>query len=93
MTRIISALSEISHQYDALLVDLWGCVHNGVTAYAEAVKALQSYKDSGGTVLLLTNSPRPRAGVEKQLLAMDVPESCWHTLATSGADASPLARV
>ena len=33
MTRIIPALSEISAQYDALFVDLWGCVHDGVTAY------------------------------------------------------------
>jgi len=30
MTRIIETLSEISAQYDALFVDLWGCVHNGV---------------------------------------------------------------
>lgn len=87
MTRIIERLDEIAHQYDALLVDLWGCVHNGVTAYPEAVAALQAYKDSGGTVLLLTNSPRPRAGVEKQLAAMNVPESCWHTIATSGDSA------
>lgn len=87
MTRIIERLDEIAHQYDALLVDLWGCVHNGVTAYPEAVAALQAYKDSGGTVLLLTNSPRPRAGVEKQLAAMNVPTSCWHTIATSGDSA------
>ena len=32
MTRIVSSLAEISAQYDALFVDLWGCVHNGVKA-------------------------------------------------------------
>ena len=45
MTRIIEALSDISHAYDALFVDLWGCVHNGVKALPEAVAALQTYRD------------------------------------------------
>jgi len=87
MTRLISSLADIAAQYDALLVDLWGCVHNGVTAFPEAVAALRGFKAGGGTVLLLTNSPRPRLGVEKQLLELGVPEDCWHTIATSGDSA------
>ena len=62
MTRIISALSEVSANYDALFVDLWGCLHNGVHALPEAVAALQAYRRAGGVVILVTNSPRPRAG-------------------------------
>ncbi len=30
MSEIISSLSDISDRYDALFVDLWGCVHDGV---------------------------------------------------------------
>ena len=41
MSQIITNLSEISARYDALFVDLWGCVHNGVAALPDAVKALQ----------------------------------------------------
>lgn len=87
MTRIISALSEISAQYDALFVDLWGCVHNGVKALPEAVSALQQYRASGGKVVLVTNSPRPRAGVRKQLTHFEVPDDAWDTIATSGDSA------
>ena len=87
MTRIISALSEISAQYDALFVDLWGCVHNGVKALPEAVSALQQYRASGGKVVLVTNSPRPRAGVRKQLIHFEVPDDAWDTIATSGDSA------
>lgn len=87
MTRIISALSEISDRYDALLVDLWGCVHNGVTAFPEAVDALQAYRAGGGTVCLLTNSPQPRKGVARQLQRFGVPEDSWDTIATSGDSA------
>ncbi|WP_295313209.1 TIGR01459 family HAD-type hydrolase [Roseobacter sp.] len=87
MTRIISSLSEVSAQYDALFVDLWGCVHNGVRALPGAVSALQEYRAGGGKVVLVTNSPRPRAGVRKQLLHFEVPDDAWDTIATSGDSA------
>ena len=60
MTRIIHSLSDISDRYDATFVDLWGCVHNGVAAFPDAVAALQAFRAGGGTVVLLTNAPRPR---------------------------------
>lgn len=87
MTQIITALSEISTNYDALFVDLWGCVHNGVTAYPEAVAALQGYRKQGGIVVLVTNSPKPRAGVAEQLSQFGVPEDAYDTIATSGDSA------
>ncbi len=87
MADIISSLSEVSARYDALFVDLWGCVHNGVHALPEAVEALQTYRQSGGKVVLVTNSPRPRAGVTKQLTHFGVPEDAWDTIATSGDSA------
>ena len=87
MTRIVSTLAEISHQYDALFVDLWGCVHDGIRALPDAVAALQEYRKGGGKVVLVTNAPRPRAGVEKQLVHFGVPEDAWDTIATSGDSA------
>lgn len=87
MSQIISSLAEISERYDALFVDLWGCVHNGVHALPEAVAALQTYRKSGGKVVLVTNSPRPRAGVTKQLVQFGVPNDAWDTIATSGDSA------
>lgn len=87
MTRIVSTLAEISHQYDALFVDLWGCVHNGVAALPDAVAALQTYRKSGGKVVLVTNAPRPRNSVEKQLVHFGVPGDAWDTIATSGDSA------
>jgi len=87
MAQIITALSEIADRYDALFVDLWGCVHNGVAALPEAVTALQAYRATGGKVVLVTNSPRPRAGVQKQLVQFGVPDDAWDTIATSGDSA------
>lgn len=87
MTQIIPSLAAISEQYEALFVDLWGCVHNGITALPEAVAALQSYRAHGGTVVLVTNSPRPRVGVEAQLKHFGVPDDAWDSIATSGDSA------
>lgn len=87
MTRIISSLSDISSRYSALFVDLWGCVHDGVTAYPEAVAALSAYRATGGTVVLVTNSPKPRRGVETQLEQFGVPRAAWDAIASSGDSA------
>ena len=87
MTRIIPALSEISAQYDALFVDLWGCVHDGVTAYPEAIATLQAYRKSGGIVILVTNSPKPREGVAAQLGQFGVPADAYDSIASSGDSA------
>lgn len=87
MTRIIETLAEVSDPYRALFVDLWGCVHNGITAYPEAVSALQAYRQRGGIVVLLTNSPKPRAGVAEQLAQFGVPQDAYDTIATSGNSA------
>lgn len=93
MTRIIPALAEVSAQYDALFVDLWGCVHDGVKAIPSAVEALRAYKATGGTVVLVTNSPQPRKGVEAQLQRFGVAEDCWDTIATSGDAARAAMRM
>lgn len=87
MTQIVQSLAEISDRYQALFVDLWGCVHNGITAFPEAVAALAAYRRRGGIVVLVTNSPKPRAGVAEQLIQFNVPVDAYDTIATSGDSA------
>ena len=87
MSRIIGNLSEVAPLYDAAFVDLWGCVHNGVTAFPEAVAALQAFRAAGKKVVLLTNAPRARAEVQKQLVKWGIPDDAWDVIATSGDSA------
>lgn len=84
MTKIIQNLSEISADYDAVFCDLWGCLHNGVQAFPAAVSALQSFRASGGRVILLTNAPRPKVDVQAHITAMGVPADAWDQIVTSG---------
>lgn len=84
MTRILASLAEISDSYDAVFCDLWGCLHNGKTAFPAAVAALQAFRAKGGRVILLTNAPRPKATIRAQLNQMGVPSDVWDDIATSG---------
>lgn len=84
MTQLITTFAEVSDQYDALFCDLWGCVHNGVRVFPEAVAALQAYRAKGGIVVLVTNSPRPKPSVAAQLDRLGMPRDAWDEIATSG---------
>ena len=85
--RIIEKLSDIAADYDALFCDLWGCVHNGYAAYEAAAAALVAFRAGGGTVILVTNSPKHRTAVATQIKRLGVPEECWDSIATSGDSA------
>jgi HAD superfamily hydrolase (TIGR01459 family) len=84
MTDIIRALSDLSGRYDAVFCDLWGCLHNGKTAFPAAVAALQGFRKAGGKVVLLTNAPRPMASVINQLDGLSVPRDACDIVVTSG---------
>ena len=84
MTQIIRRLSDTGTRYRALFCDLWGCVHNGKAAYPEAVAALQAFRSGGGRVILVTNAPRPKTSVMRQLDKLGVPTDAWDDIATSG---------
>lgn len=84
MTRIIGSLAEIATDYDVLFCDLWGCVHNGITAYPAAIAALQEFRRGGGQVCLLTNAPRPAAQVEASFGRLGIPRDAWDVIVTSG---------
>lgn len=87
MTQIIDTLAEVSAQYDALFVDLWGCIHNGIAPVESAVAAMQAYRATGGTVIYVTNAPRHRASVAGQLAKIGVAEDSYDDIATSGDSA------
>jgi HAD superfamily hydrolase (TIGR01459 family) len=84
VTRVISALAEIAGGYDLALVDLWGCVHNGQAIYPAAEAALVAFRRAGGHVVLVTNAPRPVAGVRVRLDEMGLSRDAYDAIATSG---------
>ena len=80
----LGSLVEWKNRYAAVFCDVWGVVHNGEVAFPQAVEALAAIRAGGTPVVLLTNSPRPRQGVEEQLDAFGVRREAWDRIVTSG---------
>jgi HAD superfamily hydrolase (TIGR01459 family) len=87
LTETLETFAPIADRYDALYVDLWGCLHNGYEPFAGAVAVLTAFRDKGGKIMLLTNSPRPRPSVARQLDKIGVARDLYHDITASG-DAS-----
>lgn len=81
---ILESIACLARRYDAWLVDIWGVMHNGLSPFPKAVEACRLFREGGGTVILISNAPRPRETVAEQLLEVGVPADCYDGIATSG---------
>lgn len=79
-----AGLGALAGLYDVLLCDLWGVMHDGRRAFAAAVEATSRFRQGGGTVVFVTNSPRPRDLVLAQIADLGVPDHAFDALVTSG---------
>jgi HAD superfamily hydrolase (TIGR01459 family) len=81
---IIPHFSALAPDYDVLLSDVWGVVHNGLAAFPHACDALMRARARGLTVVLITNAPRPSAVVARQLDKLHVPREAYDAIISSG---------
>lgn len=81
---IISSLAPLAEGTSAWLVDIWGVIHNGVRPFVDACAACARYREAGGLVVLVSNSPRPHPSVIAQLDAIGVPRATYDAVVTSG---------
>jgi HAD superfamily hydrolase (TIGR01459 family) len=81
---IIANAGPLLSRYDAIFCDVWGVVHNGRRAYAEAGAALARFRAEGGTVILVSNAPIPATGVERVLEKTGVRRDAWDAIVSSG---------
>ena len=80
----IEGFAALAPDYDAVLCDVWGVVHNGVAAFPEAGAALTRFRDCGGTVVLISNAPRPGKWVTHSLDRLGVVREAYDGIVTSG---------
>jgi HAD superfamily hydrolase (TIGR01459 family) len=74
----------LASDYDVLFCDVWGVVHNGVAATPESCDALIAFRSRGGTVVLITNAPRPGAVVREFIDRLKVPRAAYDAIISSG---------
>nr|WP_281503099.1 TIGR01459 family HAD-type hydrolase [Ancylobacter crimeensis] len=84
MPPIEPAFSQLAPRYDVVLCDIWGVLHNGHVGFPAASEALQRLRAAGGTVVLVSNAPRPKEEVAGILDGFDVPRSAYDAIVSSG---------
>jgi len=82
--HFVERLRDLVDGVEVVLSDIWGVVHNGLEAFPEACEALQAYRSSGGTVILITNAPRPADSVQQQLRKLGVADEAYDAIVSSG---------
>lgn len=80
-------------RFDGFVCDVWGVLHDGISAYSSAPECLIRLRALGKPVVLLSNAPRPSASIISQLAGFGYkygPGGHYDHLVTSG-DATRLA--
>ena len=82
--RFVEKLRDLVGGVDVVLSDIWGVVHNGLVAFPEACEALHTFRKRSGTVILITNAPRPADSVQRQLRKLGIADDTYDAIVTSG---------
>jgi HAD superfamily hydrolase (TIGR01459 family) len=82
--ELLSGLSAVADQYDAIFCDIWGVIHNGRQHFPPAYEALKRFKAERGPVVLISNSPRPRDSLIAQLASLGIMEDGFSAVISSG---------
>jgi HAD superfamily hydrolase (TIGR01459 family) len=82
--RFVERLRDLVDGVEVILSDIWGVVHNGLEAFPEACEALHTFRSKGGTVILITNAPRPADSVQRQLQKLGVADDTYDAIVSSG---------
>ncbi len=82
--KSVNGIEAIIENYDALLVDAWGVLHDGVSCYAGVKKCLQRLSQLDKPVIVLSNAARRHDAIERELLQVGITPRLYHSVLSSG---------
>ena len=80
----LNNLSEIRDFYDVFLIDLWGVIHNGITAFENVIPVLNTLKQNNKMVFFITNAPRRSFIISQQLEGFGIKQDFYEKIVSSG---------
>lgn len=91
-SKYLPGLGPVLEQYDGLILDMWGVIHNGVEPYPGVIACLEGFRQAGKRVIVLSNGPRRAREIADRAAEMGIArslhdgvmssgEDCWHHLA------------
>lgn len=87
MTQALDGLGPVVDRYDVFLLDMWGCVHDGVHVFAGVADFLARVRGQGKKAIVLSNAPRRVPIIVKQMPNYGVHAEQFDAIVTSGEDA------
>ncbi|WP_421780695.1 TIGR01459 family HAD-type hydrolase [Kiloniella litopenaei] len=82
---MLRGLSDVADDYDLFIFDLWGVMHNGVTAFPDAIQCLQLLrKHTRCEIIFLSNATRLSRSITAHLSELGIKENLYDKLVTSG---------
>lgn len=81
---VVAGLSEIADRYDGFVLDLWGCIHDGVKPFPHVADALRGLGAAGKRRLVLSNAPRRAEAVTVSMTRLGVPTDVYDAVLSSG---------
>ena len=81
---LLTEFAPLARDYDALLCDAWGVIHNGVALTPGIEEALARFRNERGPVVILTNAPRPSSIIPPQLDRLGLSRDAYDSVVTSG---------
>ena len=82
--RLADGIAGIVSDYDALIIDLWGVIHDGVSLYPGVSDCLRELSNRRIPYAMLTNAPRRFHAIAKSMVDMGLPENLYPHIMSSG---------
>jgi HAD superfamily hydrolase (TIGR01459 family) len=80
----INGLSEIAEQFDAMLIDQFGVIHDGRTLYPGAARVLAELRNLSIPVIIMTNSGKRAEPNERRVVKFGIPRDHFVACVSSG---------
>ncbi len=84
MTRAIDSLLEIASDYEAIVLDQWGVLHDGDTPYPDAIRAVEGLRNNGCRLAVLSNSGKRSEPNASRISGMGFSKDQFDVVMTSG---------
>lgn len=81
---ILPGFGAIADQYDGFILDLWGLIHDGRTAYPGAADTLRRLQEKGKRVVMLSNSPRRAESLKRMMERLGIGRGHYNEVMSSG---------
>lgn len=83
MTETLT-IDSLRASYGAVIIDLWGVIHDGTSLYPHAYSSLKHIKQAGLSIVLLSNAPRRAKKAKSNLDALGITPDLYDHVITSG---------